>query len=233
MAQMDHNEAIRLQAAEKYVLGELSPTQREEYEEHYFDCTECALDMKALASFTDNARAVLQEETANSVVAGRAPARGGWFNWLRPVVAVPALAALLLVVFYQNTITIPRGKQGSALALGQVVTNIYSLQSANTRGGEELRLQVPPNDSFALKFDFTPARTFESYIGQLEDQSGHSLLQVKVPGSSTNREIQVVVPAGLIKPGRYSLVFTGIPRASEGAASQEVLHLSFTVEFLP
>ena len=34
---MDHDEAIQLQAAVKYVLGELSPVQREEYEEHYFD----------------------------------------------------------------------------------------------------------------------------------------------------------------------------------------------------
>ena len=50
---MDHNESIRLQAAVKYVLGELSPAQREEYEEHYFDCAECAVDIKALATFAD------------------------------------------------------------------------------------------------------------------------------------------------------------------------------------
>ncbi len=46
---MDHNEAIQLQAAVKYVLGELSPVQRDDYEEHYFDCAECAIDIKALA----------------------------------------------------------------------------------------------------------------------------------------------------------------------------------------
>ena len=29
---MDHSEAVRMRAAEKYVLGELSPVLREEYE---------------------------------------------------------------------------------------------------------------------------------------------------------------------------------------------------------
>jgi len=37
---MDHTEALRLQAAEKYALKELSPSLMEEYEEHFFDCAE-------------------------------------------------------------------------------------------------------------------------------------------------------------------------------------------------
>jgi len=58
---MNHSEAVRLQAAEKYVLGELSPALREEYEEHLFDCVACALDVKAVAAFLDNARDVLRQ----------------------------------------------------------------------------------------------------------------------------------------------------------------------------
>jgi anti-sigma factor RsiW len=55
---MDHNEALQLQAAEKYVLGELSQSLRDKFEEHFFECPECALDVKAVAGFVDNARAV-------------------------------------------------------------------------------------------------------------------------------------------------------------------------------
>ena len=58
--EMDHNEALRQQAAEKYVLGELPPTLRDEYEEHYFECEECAEDVRAAAEFVDNVRAVLR-----------------------------------------------------------------------------------------------------------------------------------------------------------------------------
>jgi len=56
---MDHSEALRQQAAEKYVLGELPKPLRDEFEQHFFDCQECALDVKAAAGFVDNARAVL------------------------------------------------------------------------------------------------------------------------------------------------------------------------------
>jgi anti-sigma factor RsiW len=55
---MDHNEALRLRAVEKYVLGELPPSLRDQFEEHFFECQECALDVKTTAGFVDNARAV-------------------------------------------------------------------------------------------------------------------------------------------------------------------------------
>jgi len=59
-AMMDHNEALRLHAVEKYALGELPPSLRNEFEEHYFECEECAEDVRAAAEFVDNVRAVLR-----------------------------------------------------------------------------------------------------------------------------------------------------------------------------
>ncbi len=38
---MDHNQVTQLMAVEKYLLGELTPTARDEFEEHVFDCQEC------------------------------------------------------------------------------------------------------------------------------------------------------------------------------------------------
>ena len=32
-----------MQAAERYLLGELSPDEAEEFEHHFFTCTECAI----------------------------------------------------------------------------------------------------------------------------------------------------------------------------------------------
>ena len=53
---MDHNEAVRLQAAEKYLLGELPKEQHAAYEEHYFDCHACAEELKATVAFLESAR---------------------------------------------------------------------------------------------------------------------------------------------------------------------------------
>ena len=233
---MDHNEAIRLQAAEKYVLGELSPAVRDAYEEHYFDCALCAVDVKAAAAFVDAGRDILRAERQYAPAAPRAASgaktSGGWFLWLRPAFAVPVFAVLLLIVGYQNLVTIPQAKKDLALSGGELVTSSFSLQMANVRGGNEVNIQIHPNEPFALKFDFTPSKTFDNYLCELQDSSGHSLVRQMVPGSSTNKEAQLAIRGGLVKPGSYDLVFTGAPSASGPGSGEEVLRLRFSVEFL-
>jgi hypothetical protein len=233
MVRMDHSDAVRLEAAEKYVLGELSPTQREEYEEHYFDCGLCALDVRAVAAFADTAREVLRRDAERDFRESKAATRGGWFRWLRPAFAVPAMAVLLLVVGYQNFVTIPAARQEAADGAAQVFASPFSLQMANVRGGEEVKIQMHSNESLPLKFDFTPGKIFDQYICQIQDETGHSLFQVKVPGTLANKEVNMVVPAGSVKTGKYALVFAGASTASKPPSREEVLRLSFSVEILP
>src|SRR5438046_9901580 len=97
MALMDHNQAVQLQAAVKYMLGELSQTQRDEYEEHYFDCAECAVDIQALVTFADTGREVLRQEKASQYRKEAAPARGRRLGWVQHEAAVQALSYLVLL----------------------------------------------------------------------------------------------------------------------------------------
>ena len=53
---MDHHQATQLTAVEKYLLDELTPEVRDEFEEHFFDCQDCATDLRATASFMDAAK---------------------------------------------------------------------------------------------------------------------------------------------------------------------------------
>src|SRR5271169_5754341 len=155
MAQMDHNEAMRLQAVEKYVLGELSRVQREEYEEHYFDCTECAVDIQALATFADTTREVLRQEKAADFTKELVPARGRWLRWLQPMVAVLAFAALLMIIGYQNTVTLPKAREEATSAVAQVFVTSRAAKMAVVRGSDELmKLSARPNESLPIKFDF-------------------------------------------------------------------------------
>ena len=59
---MDHAEAVRLNATERYISGELSEALRDQFEEHYFDCFECANDLKSLDTFRTGSRMVFEEE---------------------------------------------------------------------------------------------------------------------------------------------------------------------------
>ena len=231
---MDHNEAVRLQAAEKYVLGEFPQNVRDEYEEHFFDCAECAVDLKAAAAFVDVSREVLRAEQMKSVEKIAAPAQDRWLNWFRPIVAVPAFAALLLILGYQNLVTIPRAKENAASGGAQVLFNSYPLRGVNTAGEEGRTLSIRPGDAFLLNFDFVPTRSFDSYICQLEDAEGRVLMRSKIAGGNANQEAHLPIPAGMLHPGKYVLAFYGAPGATGKINPQnDAGRLPFIVEFRP
>jgi len=66
------------------VLGELSPVQRRNTRT-YFDCAECASDLKAAAAFVDAAREVLRQETASSLAKNSVTARGRCWGGSNPL----------------------------------------------------------------------------------------------------------------------------------------------------
>lgn len=239
---MDHHDAIQLQTAVKYVLGELSPVQREEYEEHYFDCAECAVDIKALATFADTTREVLRQERDNEFAKNLVPARAGWLRWLQPIAAVPAFAALLLmlIIAYQNTVTIPQLKNTPSRAVAEIYGQTFLIQPSDTRRGNEAAaneatLDVRPNEGFLLQLDFTPSSTFPAYLCQLQDASGRVLQQVRVPGEKANQELLVPVQAGLLpRSGKYSLVFLGAdPVGGKTVNDGKLQYFTFNVAFRP
>src|SRR5260370_13346260 len=123
----------------------------------------------------------------------------------------------------------PRAREEANRGVGPLCTSSFSLKMANTRGGEEVKIQVQPAETFALDFDFTPSRTFESYLCQLQDESGRSVLQVSLPGSSANKEAHLVVPGGLVRPGKYTLGFSGAPASNGQPSRDEGLRLDFAI----
>jgi hypothetical protein len=59
---MDHDEAVRTLATEKYLLGEMYPELREQFELHLFDCEQCAFDLWAAVTFLAHAKAILSKQ---------------------------------------------------------------------------------------------------------------------------------------------------------------------------
>ncbi len=233
---MDHQEALRLQAAEKYILGELTADLREQFEEHYFDCPECATDLRALGTFLTAGRQVLREaEVFSHVPSPPAKAeRPGWFRWLRPVIAVPAIAILAAIVVFQNVVTIPSARRRTgAENLAQVYESSYRLAGA-TRSGVGRTVTVRADRNFALELDFTPSQAFPSYNGKLVDSSGASVLTFGLGGEQVNKELHLVIPAGKVHSGNYDLVVTGSSGNSDrDLKAREVLRIPFVVASEP
>src|SRR6202043_2912051 len=103
---MDHNEAVRQKATERYLLDELDPEVKDQFEEHLFDCQECALDLRAAAMFVEQSKVVLREsQMAHVRVPAPSAVKPGWLASLfRPALAVPVFAMLLAVVGYENLV---------------------------------------------------------------------------------------------------------------------------------
>lgn len=223
---MDHSEALRLQAAEKYMLGELPADIRDQYEEHFFDCQQCAADVRAAAAFVSSSRSVLRSMPKET----EAP-RESFLNVLerffRPVWTVPALALLLIALCYQTFIEIPKSKQVSpSSAVGSA--NLISLIGANSRA-ESKSFTVAEGKPLILDIDIPASAEYSSYVCQLRDPSGSTVLNSGVSAAETRNTVHLIVPAPLLHPGSYTLAVLGRSEAP-GSTTAEVLSLKFTIQ---
>jgi hypothetical protein len=166
---MEHSEAIQLMAAEKYLLDELSADVRDEFEEHLFVCHECAMDMRTASVFLEQGKAVLAEPEVATVIE-KEKSRPGLFAWWRPAFATPAMAALLLVIGYQNLVTLPQLTR--ALNRPQLLpaTTLNFLTYGDGTGGSPL--VVHAGQDFLVNLIITPEAQYVAYKADLRSPSG-------------------------------------------------------------
>jgi hypothetical protein len=234
MKTMEHQEAIQLKAAERYLLGELSGDLREQFEQHFFECAECAQDVEAGAIFVESARQILGYENAEAPVPLRPrPESRGWFgSLLRPAFAGPALAILILFAVYQNAFVLPNMKTQLIQANAPHVLPWFSLITENSRGGAALTVRVPNNAGFGLFVDIPPQKQFAVYNCAVETESGTPKFSVKVSLEQATSNLQLLIPPSLLKAGKYVLVVRGSGSNQVGEATQmEVARYPFALEF--
>lgn len=225
---MDHNQAEDLQLAVKYILGELPAVQRDEYEDHYIDCPECAKDVYALAALTDTAREVFREEARKDAAAsGRE--RGGWFAWLRPVVAVPAFAILLAALGYQSLVSVPHWKNAAMQASAPRLLPMRSLITANSKGPKSQALQARAGEPLGLWVDVPVDTAYTHYAMKLEEPDGKTTILPTVSYAEAQKTFVVQVTPE--KTGTYKIVVLGLTEQIADPAKAPVLAtLNFDVE---
>lgn len=219
---MDHDVVVRQKMTERYLLNELESGTRDEFEEHFFGCPECALDVRVGAAFVDQTKTILSEAApiSPSQIAP-APPRQGWLFWLRPAFTLPVLAALLMVVGYQNLVTVPHMKQAlSAQVLPWAGINI------GTYGDTGPEITTPRGQGFLLLLRIPPQAGYSRYTAELHNPSSQTEWSVTIPASASQERWPVTVPGADRQPGTYSVVVRGITASGE---SVEVGRGSFEV----
>jgi hypothetical protein len=210
---MDHNEAVRLSATEKYLLGELSPEVRDQFEEHFFECMECAEDVRAASAFVEQTKVVLTNGIEKAPVAIPAAAVSRPFSWFSPSFAVPAFALLLVVVGYQNFVLLPRMEQ--AVNNPQVLP--WVTINTRTRGTTATKIAVKRGGSFLLFVNIPPDPRYAAYSADLINPAGKLEWSVPIQGNLAADTVPLRVPGAKLEAGTYSLVLRGSNASGENA----------------
>lgn len=232
---MNHSEALQQMAAERYLLDELPSDVREAFEEHLFDCPECALDLRAGAAFVEVAKTQLPGMTDSPVPSRFHELKAKnewWLFWRRPAFAAPAFASLLLVLGYQNLVTYPRLR--AAASQPRLVP--WAQLRGDMRGGAPLSITADRQHGVAFPIDL-PAQlseaSYASYSIDVYDPQGKPVFSsvVLAPSESedTPQRLGLVIPGAMLRNGVYTVAVSGVAANGERTAIDRVaceIHLT-------
>lgn len=218
---MDHETAVQLQAAERYLLDQFSPEERREFEEHFFCCPECASEVRAGSILAANLKAVLREEGTGTAKAKLSTFRRGHMFW--PLVASAALNVLVLGGAAVQYLGI-RNRQPEPLQ--PQFYRSFGIPAASR--GDVAAFTVPKGAGFfGARFDIMPDQHFENFAYQILDGSGAILAQraVQAPADAVSQR-ELAVPVHSLEAGTYQLVLFG----KEHSKSVEISRVRFVIQ---
>lgn len=207
---MEHSDAIRLKAVEAYLLDELSLSERREFEEHFFDCQDCASDLRAGSAFIDAYKTSRIDAAPRLEIAKSRPPR-----IFRHTYALAASVLFAFVLVYQSFVTIPKLKHSAS----PQALETYSLESTVSRGSRPAVIAPPPGKPFIILIDIPPGTGHGSYRFAIRSEAGVEFTSFRVSAASAQRTVPVFIPASQLEPGKYFLNVQGEKRVGEGGDS--------------
>jgi hypothetical protein len=203
---MDHETALRTQALERYVLEEMSPAERDRFEEHYFSCQECAETVQRSAALVAAIRLHLAKAPSPApAVTPQEPPLRRWFDRLRNLAAHPALAVLMLAIIgFQNLVQVPALRRALHEAYSPRALTSYVLQGETRAASTTIAMEPGRDLLIETNVDsIGPDAAFEVLILGAEGQP-----VITLPGPIVPRDylLQIFIPRGRLAPGSYTLV---------------------------
>jgi hypothetical protein len=224
---LDHLQAIETQAAERYLLGELAASDAEAFELHFFECQLCASAVDSGDRFVTAAQDYFRQPATVATPAAPATPKRSFSDLMaaifRPAFAMPALAALLLLIGYQNAVVIPGMKQilNTARALPAV-------QLIGASRGDESVVHIPAETPFlSLAADIPPGTPFQQYLCVIT-KAGREVSRSINPAPAEGQPITVLIPAGQLSGGSHVLTLYGV--GPQGERSDKISTYPFTVQ---
>ncbi len=233
---MDHSEAMRTCAAERYSLSEMDEAERDAFEAHFFDCAECADEVRTTSRFLDAAQPVVREdELADTDGRSRARPLVPKFRWpgLKALfwpVPLGAFAALVLVLAgpaaYLAGVKVPRLERSlaEAEALQPAAWHFLSVSRS-----EPPTVTVSSSEHWVgLSLSRSSDRAFPYYLCEIRDASDRAVLSNVIPAQPARDELQILAPADKLRPGAYVVAVAGLESPSSRTTAADVTRYHFT-----
>jgi hypothetical protein len=220
---MNHELVAAHNMTERYLLNELDPAVRDEFEEHYFNCPECAVDVHAASVLVERIKdGAIPNPELEEDAAPPMPVPAAWLAWFRPAFAVPVMAVLLAVIGYQNLVTYPQ--LARQLDSPQVLP--WAPVNLNTYGSDGPTVSARAGQSFLLLVRIPANEQYSKYTAELYNPAGKVewSFGFAIPAGSTQDHWPVQVPGANREAGRYELKVKGITATGE---SKDVGDTSF------
>ncbi len=226
---MDHLDAENMKAVERYMLGDLTVSEVEEFERHFFDCPQCSEELRALTIFQENARAVFAEQDLAPVpISAPVPqSKAGWWGGFSPLFGnrqwAMGLGALLIGIFAG----IFAGYGAFAPHESVQAVSAYPLY-AQARGEETVVSPAAASKFYTLYLDKTWDGEYSSYRAVLLDSAGTKQSTVPVNIGGPGEAIHILIPSHQLTAGKYVLAMQGIDAAGKDT---ELARFPFTLRF--
>jgi len=216
---MDHKLALQTKSIDKYLLNDLAQEERLAFEEHMFDCPECAAQVKEDFAMIADLKTVLAEPRPISTPHA-VQATGGWREWFRPLVWAPTFATLALVciVGYQNLVSIPAMLQPQVLETTSFVST--------TRGAAVQTAVIKPGVAlFSASFEVAVPAAAPAYVCEFQAAGKGTIASIDCGKHPTGEfTLSLLLPAAKFPSGGYTMILrpASVPRT-------EISRYSFAV----
>ena len=205
---MNHEDAVREMATERYLLGELEAGARDAYEDHLFACELCAAELRSGQMFVDEAKKEL-----GSVPRLEEQRSAGWVQRLfAPWVTGPALLACLMTLAVQLLVLRPRLEQQVAQAQTPAFLNSLVLAGGSARGTKTVEVVAPKGGAFLLEMDIPAEERFAGYRCVLYSPSGDAFWNGDLPPERARDTVSLRVPVARTAAGVNVLVVEGLTK---------------------
>lgn len=213
---MNHFQAVEMKSPMRYVLGELAEPERDEFEEHLADCSNCMDEVWRATQFGANAREVFREQTEEQPVGRLAR----WFQW-RPFPALAFSAALNIVLaacLGYGALRVYPALQAKVAHLSQPGPIAVVFVRGQVRDASN-SVQVVNVSANRVVLSFDLPQRYQSYVYSVADASGRVVMSGEAGGDSAGAlSLNVELTVAGLAPGEYKASAAGLT----GGAREEL-----------